>query len=103
MKVYEEKLVKGIAQERIGRLLGIAYTRTGKDKEDVLSIRYVKLAREIGSHYKVKMNKQERNSFCRECNSMLIPGKTCSVRIASSKGYVIYKCSCGAETKIFYK
>jgi ribonuclease P protein subunit RPR2 len=101
--VYEEKLVKGIAEERIERLIKLAYERTNQKGSDSLSARYVRLAREISSHYKVKMKKQERNSFCKKCNSMLIPGKTCTVTLASSKGQAIYKCRCGAERKIFYK
>ncbi len=102
--MYDEKLVRGMAQERISRLLSLAYERTGREREpDAISKRYVRLAREISSHYKVRMGKMEKNSFCKECNSMLIPGKTCAVTLASSRGQVIYKCRCGANRKIFYK
>ncbi len=93
-----------MVQERIGRLLSLAYERIGSEKEpDALSRRYVKLAREMSSHYKVRLGRSEKHSFCKKCNSMLIPGKTCTVTLASSIGKVIYKCKCGAETGIFYK
>lgn len=100
--MYEEKLVKGIAEERIERLLQFAYGRAMAGESDKLPKRYVKLARALSSHYKVKMKKGERNSFCKKCNLVLIPGKNCTVRIASSNGHVIYRCRCGTERKIFY-
>ena len=101
--MHEEKIVKEIAAERAGRLISLAYDRTMEKGRDGLSARYVRLAREISSHYKVRMKRQEKNLFCKACNSILIPGKTCTVTLASSRGQVVYKCRCGADMKISYK
>lgn len=100
--MHEEKIVKEMARERIGRLLKLAHDRTVMADADQLSRRYVKLAKEMSSHYKVKMDGREKASFCKKCNAMLIPGKTCTVTIASSKGSIIYRCRCGAERKLYY-
>jgi ribonuclease P protein subunit RPR2 len=101
--MHDEKLVGAVARERIGRLLGLAYQRTERDPSDMLAARYVRLAREMSSHYKVGMDNSEKNSFCKKCNTMFVPGKTCSVRVSGRNGYSIYGCRCGAERKVFYK
>ncbi len=101
--MQEDKLVKAVAAERIGRLLRLAYERTERHDTDALSKRYVRLAREISAHYKVRMQGSEKLLFCKSCNAILIPGRTCTVRLASANGYAVYRCTCGAERKAFYK
>ncbi len=100
----DEKLVSAIARERIGRLLSMAYKRTEKDTGDPLPGRYVRLAREMSSHYKVSMEKKEKEAFCKKCNTVFVPGKTCSVRVLGKAGYSVYRCNkCGTERKLYYK
>ncbi|MFP3215038.1 MAG: ribonuclease P protein component 4 [Candidatus Micrarchaeota archaeon] len=101
----KEKIVKKIANERIEKLLELAEQRTRENNElsRKLAKRYVKLARDISMHYKVSIPKEKKQMICKKCNNFLIPGINCSVRIASSKKYVVYKCECGAEKHIFYK
>jgi RNase P subunit RPR2 len=101
----DNKLVKNIAGERISKLLSMAFekakenTRTSK----ALSKRYIRLARLISMHYKVKFTRIQKYRFCKSCNLSFVPGVNCTVKIASSKRYVSYICECGAETHIFYK
>ncbi len=65
------------------------------------SSRYVELAEQIRKHYRIK--KDKRFLFCKACLMPLLPGKTCTVKIASSKSFIIYKCSkCGHELKLHY-
>jgi ribonuclease P protein subunit RPR2 len=69
-----------IARERISILFELA--RKEFDSHPKRSRRYVELARRIGLRYNVRLPKELRRSFCRTCNTLLIPGKSCQIRIA---------------------
>jgi ribonuclease P protein subunit RPR2 len=101
----KNNLVKEIAKDRVEKLLKLAEERALENTEASikLSKRYVELARKISMHYKVGIPKKLKNRICKKCNNFLIPGINCSVRLASSKRFLIYKCECGAEKHIFYK
>ncbi|MDE1857115.1 MAG: ribonuclease P [Candidatus Micrarchaeota archaeon] len=101
MAKSKRPLVKQIAEERIVTLFGLAEKAAPEDRK--LSSKYVKYLRRIAAHYKVGMPKGIRDRICTRCNLVLVPGITSTVRIASSKGYVAYKCdSCGSERHIHY-
>ncbi len=98
----DEKLVKGMASERIGRLFELAQERLAEGTNDSqdLSKRYIGLARRISTHYKTGIPERIRNGICKKCNLVLIPGISCTVR-KSSQGYMVYKCKCGEDKKVF--
>ncbi len=97
----DEKIIKEIASERITRLIELSEkTYLSKNPDPILCKRYVALAREIGSHYKIRIPRSEKLKFCKKCDSVLIPGRNCTVRL--SKASAIYKCDCGNETRFFY-
>jgi len=84
---------KKIARERINRLFQEAEKRAMEGKIE-LANRYVELARKIAMKYLVRIPKIYRMRFCRKCNSYLIPGKNCRVRI--HKHRIIITCDkCG--------
>lgn len=96
------RLVKEIAAERIRILYNLAAGMAGKD--EALSTEYVKTLRRISSHYKVGIPEDIKDRICKRCNLVLVPGLTADVRLASSKGYVVYACrKCKGENHIFYK
>ncbi|MGB9732571.1 MAG: ribonuclease P protein component 4 [Candidatus Micrarchaeia archaeon] len=101
----KNELIEDIAQERINRLLELAEERALENTSFSLKLskRYVELARRISMHYKVKISKEKKERICKNCNNFLVPGINCTVRLASSKKFVVYKCECGAEKHIFYK
>ncbi|MDE1845798.1 MAG: hypothetical protein KGH53_00735 [Candidatus Micrarchaeota archaeon] len=101
----KDPIVKEIAQERINRLFLLAGDRTRmKDKRSIeLARRYVKIAKNISTHYKVRLPEKIKNGVCKKCGNVLVPGLNCKVRLASSKGYAAYICECGEEKHIFYK
>ncbi len=102
--MHDNKTVKRVAQERVQRLLDLAYDRTYKSGgRDQLAKRYISLARHITSHYKIPTEARLRKYTCTKCNSTLIPGRNCTVRLVQSKGYLSYKCECGHENHIFYR
>lgn len=94
-----------IASERIGMLLAKAESRTLENtaSSKKWAKRYVSLASKISSHYGVSIPKELKYKICRNCGNFLVPGVNCSVKLASSHGYVVYLCECGAERHIFYK
>ena len=98
----DDKLIKEVAAARIERLFSLAEKKTEARGSDALAKRYVALARRISSHYKVKLPIEIKNKICKKCNSVLVPGISCTVRIAS-QGYIVYRCACGAQKKIFLK
>jgi len=83
-----------IAKERIDRLLELAKEEFNKNPGR--SRDYIKLARKIGMRYNVRLKKEQKQSFCKKCNQLLIPKKTSIVEIDSKKKSKIIKClNCG--------
>lgn len=102
VKGSSKALVKDIARQRISILFGLA-ERALQDEPE-LSRSYVRLLRRISSHYRIGLGREMRNALCSKCNSVLVPGLTAKVVLASSKGYAVYTCKrCGAERHIIYK
>lgn len=79
-----------IAQERIQILFKLAKKEFRRHPER--SKRYIELARKIGLRYNVRLSKYLKRSFCKKCNSLLIPGLTSSVRLDSKRKVVNIKC-----------
>ena len=95
-----KRQIRSLAGERIKVLLDLA--KSYGDPYSDFATGYVKLARKISSHYKISIG--NRIPYCKNCNCVLIPGKNASVRVASSKKFVVYKCErCGAEVHVSYK
>jgi len=98
----KRRLIATIAEQRIEILFSLAWDIFPKDPE--LARRYVKLIKELGRHYRIKIPKEIKHSICKKCNGLLVPGRNVLVRLASSKGFVVYKClNCGAELHVYYK
>ncbi len=57
--------------------------------------------RKISSHHRIKLDKIMKESFCRKCNNLLLPGKTAKVRVLKKGNEIVYKCTiCGTEKHI---
>jgi ribonuclease P protein subunit RPR2 len=102
-KRFKKSALKAeIARERIKILLDLA-KKEFKIKPE-RSKRYVKLARKIGMKYNVRLTKEQKRSFCKKCNQILIPSKTSEIRIDSRKKTIIIKClGCGYIYNYPYK
>src|SRR3989338_2949086 len=89
-KKYSKKPAKQvqIAKKRIRFLFSEAKESLKKDAK--LSVKYVKLARRLAMKYKINLPSELKKRFCKSCNSYLIPGVNCRVRI--HKRRVIYYC-----------
>jgi ribonuclease P protein subunit RPR2 len=79
---------KKIARERIAVLFSQAEARFSTQPE--LSSRYVDIARRIAMRQRIRIDRDLRRQFCRNCSSFLVPGTTSRVRI--SGGNVVVTC-----------
>ena len=78
-----------IAVSRIRRLFEQAELRFKENPG--LADRYVELARKIGMKYKVRIPRELKRRFCKNCYAYLVPGVNCRVRLNQSK--VVYYCN----------
>lgn len=101
MQINKQLLVKEIVKERIDVLFNLAKECVATDSE--LSKEYVRHMKKISSHCRIKLPKEVKNSICKKCSSVLVPGLSARVRIASGKRYVVYEClACKAERHVHY-
>jgi ribonuclease P protein subunit RPR2 len=84
--VWQQK----IARERIQILFNLAEREIKKHPER--SRRYVELARKIGLRYNVRLPKDLKRKFCKKCNTILIPGYNCKVRLEKKKKTIAIYC-----------
>jgi len=90
-----------IAKERIARLFEFAKQCFKTHPER--SKRYIQLMRRIALRYNVRLPKNLKRSFCKECNTLLIPGRTARVRTNKRSKSVIIKCLvCGSVYRYPY-
>ncbi|MHB1830315.1 MAG: ribonuclease P Rpr2/Rpp21/SNM1 subunit family protein [Candidatus Micrarchaeaceae archaeon] len=102
--IRDRKLLRSVADGRVRRLFTMAKDRTLKSRgSDALAKRYVGIAESMIRHYRIPSGRSMKNEVCSGCKSVLIPGVNCSVRLASSYGYIVYRCKCGEEKHVFYR
>ncbi len=100
-----ERLLSDMAKERIFKLVELAKARTIKmGSPDQLSNRYIAIAKEMKSHYRVRSANSISKMICKTCGSVIMPGLNAKVRISSQNNYRAVICSrCGTEKHLFYK
>jgi len=66
-----------------------------------LSSRYVEIARRIAMSAKVRMPLKYRRRICKKCNSLLVHGSNCRVRLKQKREpHVVVTClNCGNQTR----
>ena len=79
---------KLIAREGIRRLFSLAEKSFKANSE--LSDSYVQMARKLSMKTRVRIPKDLKRSFCKNCISYLKPGVNCRVR--TRNGMVVYYC-----------
>jgi ribonuclease P protein subunit RPR2 len=93
--------ISRIANERIEILFKLAQENVKTHPKR--SKRYVELARKIGTRYLVRFPKKTKLSFCKKCNSPLLPGYNLKVKLNPRHKFVEYTCSCGEVKRISYR
>ena len=79
-----------IAKERIDILFALAKKELKKHPKR--SRRYVELARKIGLRYNVRLPKELKRTFCKNCNTLLIKGLTSEEKVNKKKKTILIKC-----------
>ena len=86
-----------IAKERIEILFNLAEKEL---KNPERGRRYVELARKIGMRCNVRLTPEQKRKFCKKCNQLLIPKKTCEIKTNPQKKLMEIKClNCGSVYK----
>jgi ribonuclease P protein subunit RPR2 len=83
--------IKKIAEKRIKILFRLAEEELKKENFDRVR-RYVELARKISMKTQYTIPKELKRKFCKKCNMLLIPGKTCSIRLNKRTKTINIKC-----------
>jgi ribonuclease P protein subunit RPR2 len=94
---------KQIAKQRIQTLFHQAEeARKGNPQ---LASRYVELARKIAMAAKIRLPPEYKRRICRNCNTLLVPGENCRVRIKQRREpHVAVTClACGHQTRVLLK
>ena len=87
--------------ERIRLLFGFAEEEAKRNPER--SRRYVKLARKLGTRFRMRLPKEFKAKFCKKCSCYWIPGFNVKVRLKPMEARAIYACECGAKRGFPYK
>jgi ribonuclease P protein subunit RPR2 len=64
------------------------------------SKRYVRMAFDLLKKNKVRLPRELRNSFCRKCMLIWIPGKTATVSFDRMNGCLRVRCQCGHSKRL---
>jgi ribonuclease P protein subunit RPR2 len=70
-----------------------------------LSSRYIATARKIAMAAKIRLPTKHKRQICKNCNTLLVPGDNCRVRIKQKREpHVVTTClNCGYKTRILLK
>ncbi len=99
MDSRRKNIIKSSVRSSIERLLEKsreAYTAGGADR----SRRYVRMAFDLLKKNKVTLPRELRNSFCRKCMLVWIPGKTATVYYDRRNGCLRVRCQCGHSKRL---
>ena len=99
MDIRRKKIIKASVRASIDSLLA----KAGKAYESgraALSKRYVHMAFGLLKKHKAKLPKELRNSFCRKCESVWIPGITMAVSYDRRNNCLRARCRCGYSKRL---
>jgi len=96
-----KRYMRRIARERVEILYDLALEKLREGDEE-LSRRYVEHILNLSRKYNLRLPREMKRSICKECHTILIPGKTAQVRL--KKGKVVVKClRCGSYKRYRYR
>jgi ribonuclease P protein subunit RPR2 len=98
-KETKSSSVKQIARQRIDTLFSLAEAQVKTNP--ALCRRYIELARRIAMSARASLPKEYRRRLCKKCNSLLVHGYNCRVRIQQKREpHVVVTClNCGAQAR----
>jgi RNase P subunit RPR2 len=99
MDIRRKKVIKASVRSSIGKLLDQARKAHDAGKKE-RSSRYVKMAMDLLKKHKTKLPKELKNSFCRKCGALWIPGRTATIFFDRKAGCLRVKCRCGFTKRV---
>ncbi len=78
------EIAKKIAKKRVEILFSLARKRIDEGELNYAR-KYIQLAKRIAMKAQIKIPKELKQNFCKNCYLLLIPGKTCKVRKTKNK------------------
>ncbi|MHA1786020.1 MAG: ribonuclease P protein component 4 [Candidatus Helarchaeota archaeon] len=89
----KKTIIRTIAKQRISTLFHLADEQIFKYKNKEKANRYVYIAKRISMKSNVKIPRQYKRRICSNCQSYMIPGINCRVRIKKRRTpHVVYTC-----------
>jgi len=99
MQSSRKSIIKSSVRSSIARLLEQARKAASGAKPE-RSKRYVDMAFDLLKKNKVKLPKELRNSFCRKCHLVWIPGQTMTAYYDRKTDCLRVRCSCGFSKRL---
>jgi len=91
---------KRIAKHRVEVLLQQA--EKARIENPQLASRYVRTARRIAMAARIRLPTKYKRRICKNCNTLLVPGENCRVRIKHKREpHIVVTClACGYQTRM---
>jgi RNase P subunit RPR2 len=99
MDIRRKKVIKSSVLHSMERLLAEARKAHDGGNED-RSRRYVHMVIDLLRKHKAKLPKELKNSFCRKCGRLWIPGDTVTVTYDKKNACLRVRCACGNTKRI---
>lgn len=99
MQSSRKSLIKSSVRPSIGKLLEQARKAYASGSES-RSKRYVEMAFDLLTKHKAKLPKELRNSFCRKCHLIWVPGQSATVTFDRKNDCLRIKCRCGHSKRL---
>jgi RNase P subunit RPR2 len=62
--------------------------------------RYVRMIMDLVKKHKVRLGKDQKNKFCKKCNTWWVPGKTVKLIYDQKHQVIRVKCQCGHSRRL---
>jgi RNase P subunit RPR2 len=99
MQSSRKSLIKSSVRSSIAKLLAQARSAYAGGNP-ARSKRYVRMAFDLLRKHKVGLQKDLRNSFCRKCFTIWVPGKTATVYFDRKNDCLRIRCACDYSKRL---
>lgn len=99
MRNSDKKVIKTTVKSSIKKLLSEAKKAARAGKND-RSRKYVKMAMALVKKHKVRLDNEQKTSFCRKCFVWWVPKKTLKLVFDKRHNTIRVKCSCGYSRRL---
>ncbi len=94
-----KKIIKSSAKSSVKELVSKAFDQYRQNNAG-RSRRYIKMAMDLLTKNRIRLPKELKNSFCKKCHLVWIPGKTVRVTFDKKHSCLRLRCECGYSKRI---